>query len=114
MAEVDWTDGLPESSVDLTTEDVEVVCGRGRVDDLEVAVLVLSADLLLRGEHVRVVVTQLEESLDSTRRVLRSLSVVSVRERHHQSSSLEPLSLSRRDELVNDDLASVREVSELS
>ena len=109
-----WTDRLPEVSVDLTTEDVEVVCGRGGVDDLEVAVLVLSADLLLRGEHVRVVVTQLEESLDSSRRVLRSLSVVSMGQRHDETSSLEPLSLSGRDELVNDDLASVRKVSELS
>ena len=73
----------------------------------------LTADLLLARVDVGVIVAELKEPLDSTGRVLGSLSIVSVREGHDHSGSLEPLSLSRGDELIDDDLASVGEVSEL-
>jgi hypothetical protein len=71
-----------------------------RVDELHVAVLVLTSELLGGGVEEGVVVAKLEETLDASRRVLGSLSVESVRKRHDESRALEPLLLSRGDELL--------------
>lgn len=116
-----------ELSVLLTTKDVEVV-GRGArtayrsakcscryrrdrysrsVNDLHVAILVLSVKLLRRGEDSRIIIGQLQESLETTRRVFRSLSIVTVRKGEYQSRSLEPFLFSGGDELVDDALGVV-------
>ena len=73
--------------------------GSGGVDELHVAILMLSNELLGRGVLEGVIVAELQESFDSRTRVLRSLSIVSVRKRHDQTRSLEPFLLSRGDEL---------------
>lgn len=85
-----------------------------RVNDLKVAILMLPLHHVLIREHVRVVVAQLEEPFDSTGRMLRTLTVVSMGKGHHHARSLHPLSFTGRDKLVDDDLATVCEISELS
>ena len=42
-----------------------------------------------------------------------TLAIVAVRQRQNQARSLDPLDLTRRDELVNDALCVVRKVSKL-
>lgn len=68
--------GLAEVTVNLATEDMEVVGGGRRVDNLHIAVLMLALNFLGGGELVGMVITQLEESLNSTGRVLRAYCVV--------------------------------------
>ena len=83
------------------------------VDDLHVAVLVLTLDLLRCGVDMRVVVTQLQEPLDTSTRVLWALTIEAMRQAHDKTSALQPLPLSRGDELVDDALRVVRKVTEL-
>ncbi len=85
---------LSELSLVLSSQNVEVVgrCTDIRsgvqgedlslrwVDDLHVGVLVLSIKLLWGRVDSGLVVAKLQESLQSTRRVLGSLTVVSVRQ----------------------------------
>jgi hypothetical protein len=77
------------------------------VDDLHVTVLVLTVKLLRRWVDSGLVVTQLQESLYSTRRVLGSLTIVSVRQREYQTGSLEPFTFTGSEELINDTLSVV-------
>ena len=87
----EWTDGtywFSEFSQILSSENVEVI-GRGSsVNDLHVAVLVLTVELLWRRVNSRFVITQLQESLNSTRRMLGSLTVVSVWQAEYETGSL--------------------------
>jgi len=101
-------------AVDLATEGVEVVGGGGAVDDLHVAVLMLSGQLLERGELVGVVIAHLEVTLDTGARVLGTLTIVTVGQQHGKTSALEPLLFTRGDELINDALSVVGKVTELS
>ena len=72
-------------------------CAGGRaVDD---------ADVVLGGE--------LEEALEPRARVLRSVALVAMRKEQGESRRLTPLRATRDDELVDDDLRAVDEVSEL-
>ena len=73
----------------------------------------LALNLIRRGEHVRVIVAQLQEPLDARARVLRALTIIAVRQAHHEPRALEPLALTSSDELVDDALSVVREVTEL-
>jgi len=100
--------------VDLSSQDVEQVGGGGRVGDLDVAVLVLAIQLVLRREHAGLLVAELEPPLQSAGRVLWTLAVVAMWQRHDQTGSLQPLGLSRSDELINDTLGVVGKVTELS
>src|SRR5438067_2014603 len=68
-----------------------------------------------RLHHLHVVVgRQLQEALDTCRRVLRTLAFVTVRQHHHQAGGAAPLDFARGDELVDDDLRAVGEVAELA
>lgn len=77
------------------------------VDNLHVAVLVLTVELLWRWVDSWLVITELEESLYSTRRVLRSLTIVTVGQTHDQTSSLKPFTFTGSKELINDTLSVV-------
>lgn len=83
------------------------------VDNLHVAVLMLSVQLLRRRVDSWFIVTQLQESLHSSRRVLWSLTIVTVRQVEHQTRSLQPFPLSGSDELIDDTLSIVGKVTEL-
>lgn len=93
---------------------MEQVGGRGEVGDLHVAVLVLTDELLASGELSRVLVAELEVSLETSRGVLRALTIVTVGQRHDKTCSLHPLNFTRGDELVDDTLSVVGKVTELS
>jgi hypothetical protein len=82
------------------------VYARG-VDNLHVAVLVLPVQFFRTGVDTGLVVTQLQETLDTTRRVLGALTVVAVGQVHDETGALEPLAFSGSDELVNDTLSVV-------
>ena len=57
--------------------------------------------------------TQLQETLQPGRGVLRALPLVAVRQQHHEPRLAHPLGLARAEELVDDDLRAVDEVAEL-
>lgn len=105
---------LSKLSVHLTTQQVEQVGRGGWVRNLHIAVLVLSVKLLWGWEHTLVFVTHLQVSLDSTGGVLWTLTVVTVRQGQDETGSLLPLGLTTGNELIDDDLSSVGEVTELS
>jgi hypothetical protein len=100
-------------SVHLSAKNVEQVGGRGHVGNLHVAVLVLAHKLLAGRELSGILVAELEVSLETTGRVLRALTIITVGKRHDETSSLHPLDLTRGDELVNDALSVVGKVTEL-
>jgi hypothetical protein len=104
---------LAELAVDLATQDVEKVGRRGHVGDLHIAVLVLTVQLVLSGELARLLVAKLQPALHSTRRVLRTLAIITVRQRDNETGALQPLGLSRSDKLVDNALSVIGEVTEL-
>jgi hypothetical protein len=106
--------GLAELTVHLATQEMEVVRGFGAVRNLKVAVLVLALELLRRREDTRVLVDELQVTLHTTRRVLRTLSIVAVRQAHDETRTLKPLDLTRGNKLINDNLSGVGKVTELS
>jgi hypothetical protein len=100
-------------SVDLSSQNVEVVGGGGAVGDGPVGTL--NDFLIGHGrECIEVLVGELEETLNTARAVLRSSTLITVRKEHNQTRLTEPLVLTRGDELINDDLGTVGEVTELS
>lgn len=105
---------LAELAVDLATEDVEQVGRAGHAGDLHIAVLVLTVQLVGRGEHTGLLVAKLEPALHTSGRVLGALAVITVRQRHNQAGTLQPLGFTRGDELINDTLSVVGEITELS
>ena len=104
---------FPELAVDLSAENVEQVRRRSRVSNLDIAVLMLAVQLVSRWENTGILIAKLEITLQSARGVLGTLAIVTVRQRHHETRALEPLRLARGDELVNDTLSVVGEVTEL-
>lgn len=64
-------------------------------------------------EDARVFIAELEVTLHAAGRMLGALSIVAVGQRHDQARSLQPLDLPRRDELIDDALRIVREVTKL-
>lgn len=92
---------------------MEQVGGGGHVGNLHVAVLVLAVELLGRGVEARILVAELEETLETAGRVLRTLTIVTVGQGHDKAGTLHPLGLTRGDELIKDDLGVVGEVTEL-
>ena len=68
-----------------------------------------------RTRHGHVVLgAQLKVALDSGGRMVRSLALVAVRQQQYHAGALAPLLLCAGDELVDDDLGTVGEVTELS
>ena len=63
----------------LATQGVEQVGRLCHVYNLHVTVLVLTVELLGRREHAGILVGQLEVTLEAARRVLRALTIVTVR-----------------------------------
>lgn len=97
----------------LSAQSMEQVGRSGHVDDLHVAVLVLTVKLLTVREDSRILVAQLEVALQTAGRVLRALTIITVGQGHDEASSLHPLGLARGDELINDALGVVGKVTEL-
>jgi hypothetical protein len=93
---------------------VEQVGGRSEVGNLHVAVLVLTDKLLASRELPGVLVAELEVSFETSGRVLRTLTIVTVGQRHNKACSLHPLNLTRGDELVDDTLGVIGKVTKLS
>ena len=104
-----------ESSLHLAAQAVEVVGGRGDVDNLPVGALDLHAlfAALGVGHDGGVLVRHLQEPLKPRRRVLRTLALVAVGQEHDEAGLPQPLLLPRGDELVDDDLRRVGKVAEL-
>mmetsp|Transcript_48628 Transcript_48628/g.103706 ORF Transcript_48628/g.103706 Transcript_48628/m.103706 type:complete len:521 (-) Transcript_48628:1040-2602(-) len=104
---------LPKLAHHLPAQHVEVVGGRGDVDDGPVGRLrlLLPADAL--WELVLVIVAHLQEALEAGRRVLGPLPFEAVRKQHHEPRLAQPLLLARGDELVDHALGRVGEVTEL-
>lgn len=65
------------------------------------------------GNVMVIVVGHLEEALHASTGMLRSHSLVAVRQQKHQSRLANPLLLTGRDELVDDALRVIVEVTEL-
>ena len=101
-------------TVYLSTEDVEQVGGGGHVGNLHVAVLVLSVNLVGGWVNARILIAKLEVTFQSAGRVLRALTVISMGQRHDETRSLNPFRFTRGNELINDTLGVVGEVTELS
>ena len=59
-------------------------------------------------------VSQLQISFDSARRVLWTLAIITVRQKHNKTVLDIPLGLTTCDELVNHNLTSISKVSKLS
>src|SRR5579863_7481637 len=76
---------------------MKILCGVRGLRDL---------DVVLGGE--------LNEALDASAGVLRSLAFVAVREEHHEAGEQIPLGLAGGDELIDDGLRDVYEVAKLS
>lgn len=114
----DWGRGglkltLAELAVHLPAQDVEHVGRLGQVRDLHVAVLMLALELVRRREDARVLVAELQVPFHPAGGVLGTLTIVAVRQAHHEPGALQPLDFAGRDELVDDDLRRVCEVAEL-
>jgi hypothetical protein len=92
---------------------VEQVSRGGHVDNLHVAILVLAGKLVLGWEDARIFVAKLQITLQTTRRMLWALAVISVRQRHDQACPLHPLDFTRCNELINDALSVVCKVTKL-
>ena len=105
-------EGLSVITVDLSTEGVENVGRNGRVDELHVAILMLSEEFFGSRVDERMVVAKLEESFDTSGRVFGSLSIVSVGKGESETGSLKPFSFSGSDELINHDLSSVGKITD--
>ena len=70
---------FPELTVHLSSKDMEKIGGSRHVGDLHIAVLMLAFELVWRWEDPRIFVTELQISFHSTRRVLGTLTIISVR-----------------------------------
>lgn len=95
---------------------MEVVDGCSAVYDLPVSISNLSLDSLssVRVQLRVVIISELQESLQSSRRVFSTISIITVRQEENKSSRNRPLCLTRSDVVVDHDLRSVGEISELS
>src|SRR5687768_6975033 len=75
---------------------MEILSGRSRITDLHI-----------------VFRTQLQIAFETSRRMFRALALVAMREKEHESAAFLPLVLGRCNVLIDDDLCTVREISEL-
>jgi hypothetical protein len=106
---------LTDRTLNLTTENVEVVGSGGHVDDLPVSALDASLlELRVTREEGRIVVTALEEALHACGGVLSTLTFVAVGEEEDEAGLTVPLVFSGGHVVIEDDLSAVDEVTELS
>uniref|UniRef100_A0A146YLN3 Uncharacterized protein n=1 Tax=Fundulus heteroclitus TaxID=8078 RepID=A0A146YLN3_FUNHE len=107
---------LPEGQQDLPPQNVEVVPRTGAVHHDPVTVVELAHGKVLRDvrHDVRVVVAHLEEPLGPSRRMFWTHSLHAVGQQQNDAVLPDPLGLTRADELVDDALRRVVEVSKLS
>lgn len=108
------THTLAELAVDLATDHVEHVGRASHIDNLHVAVLVLAVQLVLGWVRPGFLVAKLQPPLHSSRRVLRTLTIITVGQREDKTGTLQPLGFTSSDELVNDTLCVVGKVTKLS
>lgn len=76
---------FPELASHLAAEDVEGVGRSGAGDDLHVAVLMLALELVGGREDAWVLVTELQEAFHAAGTVLRTLTIVPVRQIHDKT-----------------------------
>lgn len=69
---------LSELTVHLSPQDVKEVGGCGHVDNLHVAVLVLTVELLWFREDPRILITELEVAFHPAGGMLRALAIIAV------------------------------------
>jgi len=105
---------LAELTVHLSSQQMEDVSGSGGVGNLHVGILVLTLQLIGTGEVSGVFVTELQESLESGRRVIRTLTVETVGERQNKTRALSPLDLTSGNKQIDNNLGSVGEITKLS
>lgn len=98
----------------LSTEDVEQVSGGCHVGDLHIAVLMLSVNVISSWENTGILVAKLEISLHSAGGMLWALSIVTVGEGHNEARSLDPFDFSGCDELIDNTLSVIGEITKLS
>ena len=60
-----------------------------------------------------VIITQLKETFNPPTGVFRTLTVITMRQVHDQTSALEPFAFTGSNELINDTLSIIDEVTEL-
>lgn len=70
---------LSELSVHLSPQDMEQVGGGRHVSNLHVTVLMLTVKLVRRREDSGILVAELKIPLHTTRRMLRTLSIITMR-----------------------------------
>lgn len=104
---------LAELAVHLSAQDMEQVGWGGHVSDLHVTVLVLALELLSSWEDAWVLAGELKVTLHAARGVLWSLTIISVWKRHDKTGPLHPLDLTGGNELINDTLSIIGEVTKL-
>lgn len=75
-------------------------------------IFIIIINTIMRNELI--LIAKKEISLSSARRMLRSLTIISMRKKHDQTILDIPFGFSRADELINDYLSTVCEISELS
>ncbi len=80
----------------LAPQHMEIVRGRGAVDDLPI---ILGAELKI--------------ALESRGGMLRTLALIAVRQQQHEAGHAQPFALAGGDELVDHDLRAVGEIAEL-
>lgn len=102
-----------ELSVHLSSQNMEQIGWGSHISDLHVAVLMLAFQFIWGRIDAGIFVAQLEVSLHTSRRMLRSLSIIAVGQRHDETRSLHPLDFTGSDKLIDDALGVVSKVTEL-
>ena len=94
---------------------MEIVGGGGTIDNLHVGAPqnIGSRVAFSVSWDMAVLIGQLQESFHSARGVLWTVSVETVRKEHNKTALHVPLGLARAEELINDNLSSVCEISKL-
>ena len=101
--------------MNLSAQSMEIIGWRGAVHHLHIAILHLPADSRIHSwENIRVIVTELQESFQTSTTMFGASTIIAMRKQHHQSSALKPFLLTTGDELINDALRIVGEITKLS
>lgn len=94
---------------------MEIVGGSRTVDNLHIGALqnIASRGAFCVSWDATVLISQLQESFHSARRVLWTISVESVRKEHNKTVFHIPFGFTGAEELINDNLSTVSEISKL-
>jgi len=113
-----WNDDqwFSEWQSHLGSEQMEIVCRIRAIDNLHVGVfqdiLVVVINTIERNDII--LVTHLQKSLHSGWRVLGTVTIVAMGQKHDETISNIPFRLSRDNELINNNLCAIGKVSKLS